>query len=356
MKRITLFLLVALSATAIGYRHFWKPPREVVTMPIQRGDLELLIRVTGDVINDRTVTLTALVDGQVERVNTTLGERVKAGAILAMMDNRAAAARRKQAQASLKQEAVHRREQQLRYQRQKKLAEKGAVSQERLEDAQLKWEAASAAWEVARAELELAEVAHEWQQIHAPFDAVVVEKNTEKGQWVEAGTRLFSLVAQDHWEIEAHLDAANSGYLKVGQTVMLRCDAFPERVWRSQIDWIGPSVEREKDKWLNTFPVRMPLGTSAPPLLLGQQVDIEILVSHRSQVLKLPFAALLEGEEGFEVAVIEAGKLRYRQVTIGLEADSHVELLSGADEGSQVIRLNGERLKEGMPVTPGKPP
>lgn len=105
---------------------------------VERGDLELVIRLTGEVINDRSVTLTALVDGQVSRVATAMGERVEAGQVLAAMDNRAAAA----------------------------------------------------AWEVAKADLRLAEVTQEWQQVRAPFDAVVVGKSTEVGQWVKPGQQV----------------------------------------------------------------------------------------------------------------------------------------------------------------------
>ena len=356
LKRGLTLLMLALLIIAGALAGYRDQPQQVATVEVARGDLELVIRVTGEVINDRSVVITALVDGQVKRVAAALGDRVGAGQVLASMDNRAAAAQRQRAEAYAQQEAVRRKERRMRYQRLQKLAVKGAVSQERLEDAKLDWEAATAAWQVARAELRLAEVAQEWQQIEAPFEAVVVGKTTEVGQWVEAGTPLFSLVALDQWEIESHVDAVDSGRLKAGQPVTIRCDAFPGRVWQSKVSWIGPSVEREKDKRLNTFRVRMGLGEDAPPLLLGQQVDLEILVERRRNVLKLPFAALREQGEGFEAALIESGRLRYRDVATGLEGDTHVELISGVTEGERVVRLDGALIEAGTLVTAGKNP
>jgi RND family efflux transporter MFP subunit len=347
---ITLLVVGSLLVAGI-FAVYRDRPQKVETLEVTRGDLALVIRVTGEVINDRSVILTALVDGQVKRISASLGEQVKAGQVLASMDNRAAAAQRQRAEAFVQQEAVRRQEEQMRLQRLETLAQKGAVSQERLEDAKLNWQAATAAWQVARAELRVAEVAHEWQQIKAPFPAVVVSKTTEVGQWVEAGTPLFSLVALDQWQIEAHVDAVDSGRIKIGQSVTLRCDAFPGRVWQTQVTWIGPAVEREKEKHLNTFRVRMGLGVEAPPLLLGQQVDMDIRVAQRQGVLMLPFAALREVDGEVEVGVIESGRLRYRAVKTGLESDTHVELLSGAIEGQQVVRLDDAILEADIEVT-----
>ncbi|MEW8336769.1 MAG: efflux RND transporter periplasmic adaptor subunit [Candidatus Thiodiazotropha sp.] len=349
--RILAALLVASLPLSAAYLVLGEQPREVETLAVERGDMELVIRVTGEVINDRQVEITALVDGQVNRVDTTLGAEVEEGEILATMDNRAAAASRQRAKAFLQQQDVHRREQLMRYRRLQKLAQKGAVSTEKLEEAKLNWEAASAAWEVARADLSLADVAQEWQQVRAPFDAVVIGKSTEVGQWVEAGTKLFTLVALARWEIEAHVDAVDSGRVRKGQSVVVRCDAFPGREWRSAVNWIGPSVEREQDKRLNTFRVRLGLGEEPPPLLLGQQLDLEIAVERRDGVLKLPFAALRESDERTEVVLIEAGRVRYHAIQTGLEGDTHVEVIEGLEEGIRVVRLDGQALDPGLRVT-----
>jgi RND family efflux transporter MFP subunit len=358
MKLGPLFVISAagLFLAAAIYLALAEEPKVVQTLAVERGDLELVIRVTGEVINDRQVKLTALVDGQVIRVDTALGRTVEAGQVLAAMDNRAAAASRERALAYLQQENVRRRQTQADYQRLQKLSAKGAVSTERLEAAKLDWEAATAAWEVAKADLRLADVAQEWQQIRAPFDGIVIGKSTEVGQWVEAGTQLFTLVALEQWEIEAHVDAVDSGRVAIGQAVVIRCDAYPDLEWRSHVSWIGPSVEQEQDKRINTFRVRLPLGDEVPKLLLGQQVDLEIAIDRRDEVLKLPFAALREEDDKREVALIESGVVHYRSIETGLEADTHVEVIDGLDAGMQVIRLDGDSLQVGTRVSAGESP
>jgi RND family efflux transporter MFP subunit len=294
------------------------------------------------VINDRRVTLTALVDGQVVSVDAAMGDRVQADQVLAAMDNRAADARLQRAQAYLQQVEVQLEQARQRYRRIHQLARSESVSEEQLEEARLNWEAVSALREVARADLRLAQVESEWQQVRAPFDAVVVDKSTERGQWVEAGTKLFTLVALDNLEIEAHVDAVDSSRVRLGQAVEIRCDAFPDRVWRSSLNWIGPSVEREEDNRLNTFRVRLGLGDESPQLLIGQQVDLEIQLDRRESVLTLPFSALRERDGRYEVGLVEAGRLHYEKIETGLEGDTRVELLSGLAEGDRVVDLEGD--------------
>jgi multidrug efflux pump subunit AcrA (membrane-fusion protein) len=80
---------------------------------VEQGDHELVIRVTGEVINDCQVKLTALVDGQAIRIETALCARVETGQVLAAIDNQAAAASRQRAQAYLQQEDVRRRQNRL---------------------------------------------------------------------------------------------------------------------------------------------------------------------------------------------------------------------------------------------------
>ncbi|MEJ2395015.1 MAG: efflux RND transporter periplasmic adaptor subunit [Candidatus Thiodiazotropha sp.] len=344
------FLLILAVTGAGAVIALSEPVQTVETVRVERGDLELVIRVTGEVINDRRVTLTALVDGQVVSVDAARGDRVIAGQVLASMDNRAAAARQQRAQANLRQVEVLLRQEETRYARARKLSRTGAVSAEQLEQAKLNWKAASAGQEVAQAELQLAQVATEWQQVRAPFDAVVVDKSTESGQWVEAGTKLFSLVALDNWLIEAHVDAVDSSRVSLGQSVDIRCDAFPHRVWHSTLHWIGPSVEREKDNRLNTFRVRLGLGEEAPNLLIGQQVDLEIRVDRREGVLTLPFTALRERDGHYEVGLIDSGRLRYRAVETGLEGDNRVELLSDLAEETQLVSLEVNPPDEGSLV------
>ncbi|WP_028025707.1 efflux RND transporter periplasmic adaptor subunit [Enterovibrio calviensis] len=346
-KSIFAIVVLVFAATA-GYFFYEKPPLSVSGVQLQRNDMAYIIRVTGEVINDRTVSLTALVNGRVEEVNVARGDLVKKDDTLASMDSRASITRLQRAKAVVQQETVRLKEQQQRYNRISELSGRKLVSVEALDQVRFEVETARAAVAIAQADAQMSALEQDWQKLNAPFDAVIIDKWTESGQWVEAGTELFELVAIEGWEIEANLDAVDSGRINVGQTVNVSSDAFPDLEWQTQIHWIGPAIERTAQRYLNTFPVRMGLGSDAPELLLGQQLDIEIVIEERGNVLSLPYSALREREPGvFEVALIEQGVIRLQPVESGLETDTHVEIISGIQEGQRVVLFDGGYLENG---------
>ncbi len=350
-RRIAVWLAVPVLLTAVvggWYGHAAPAPVRVVR--VEKGPIESVIRVTGEVINDRTVTLTALADGLIQRIHVGKGDHVEAGQTVARMDNREATARMHRAEAEVRMARVEVRKHELRLRRLRALEKSGHVSVEDAEAAELAWQGAGARLDISAAALELAQVENERQRIRAPFSGVITDKRTEIGQWVEAGTVLFTLVAQEGWEIEAHVDAADSAAVRLGQRVTLTCDAFPERSWDARIHWISPAINREGENELNTFTVRMGLGQNAPPLLLGQQVDVSIRTAHRDDALKLPFTALVEEEDATTVALVREGRVVYQAVRTGVESFTHAEILEGLAAGQHVILAEGRLPRPGVLV------
>jgi len=315
------------------------------------SDIETAIRVTGHVINDKTVTMTALVNGQIEDMLVQKGEHVDANQLLAAFDKREADAALAKAAAVMAREEQAVDETQAKYVRLKNVKGSGGSTQQMIDDADAEFKAARARLRVARAELRVAEIQREKIELRAPFAGVITEKTTDKGQWMEAGTKLFTLVGSEGREIEVMVDAGDSGTVQLGQVVKITCDAFPGKVWQEKVHWIAPSiVQDEKNESLNTFAVRISLGEHAPPLLLGQQVDAHIVVASKKQVLSLPFTAL-RGEQGnYEVGVLNSNSVKFIPVKTGIESDTHIEILSGLKESDQVVISTGKALTEGQHV------
>lgn len=309
-----------------------------------------MIRVTGKVINDRTVTLTALVDGQIQSMQVQKGNRVKAGQVLASLDQREAKALLAKAQAEQERELQAVNEAQRKLKRVRMLSKSGHTSTQLLEDTKAEWLASQARLQVAYANLEVARIHREKTQINAPFAGVITEKTTEVGQWLEAGEALFTLVAHEGREIEVNVDAGDSDAIHLQQQVTLSCDAYPGLEWHARVHWIAPAISQNAQQAVNTFAVRMSLGDNAPTLLLNQQIDARILTAERDNVLKLPFEALQEDSGQSQVAVIDAGQVRWLPVQTGIEDFTHVEILAGIDETTQVILPEGKTLLSGQPV------
>jgi len=271
---ITIVVLLTLIAAVAGWKLNQNNVVEVEVITAESGPIESVIRVTGRVINDRTVTMTALVDGQIQGMLVQKGDHVKAGQVLAYLDKREADALVEKARAVVARERQAVSEAARKLERLQEMSLTGGASAQAVEDAKALWRSARLRLQVAEAELRVARIHQEKVEVTAPWDGVIIEKSAEQGQWLEAGIKLFTLVAEEGREIEANVDAGDSGVVQIGQTVSITCDAFPGRRWRETVHWISPAIITDESAVVNSFAVRMTVGAEAPPLLLGQQVDV----------------------------------------------------------------------------------
>ncbi|MCK5923069.1 MAG: efflux RND transporter periplasmic adaptor subunit, partial [Methylococcales bacterium] len=229
LKTLTI-LVCCIALFVIGWWLFRTDPMTTVSViHPQRGRIESVIRVTGKVINDRTVTLTALVDGQIQSMQVQKGDQVKAGQVLALLDEREADALLAKAEAEHKRELQAVNEALRKLKRVRTLSRSGHAAAQLLDDTEAEWQASQARLQVARANLQVAQIHREKTQVNAPFAGVITEKTTEVGQWLEAGEDLFTLVAHEGREIEVNVDAGDSGTIYLQQAVTLSCDAYPGR-------------------------------------------------------------------------------------------------------------------------------
>lgn len=323
----------------------------VKQIAVERGPINHSVRVTGRVINDKTVTMTALLDGQIEGMLVQKGDSVKANQVLAYLDKREADALLLKAQAVMAREEQAVNEAHEKFIRLRDVKAAGGSTQQLIDDAEAEYKAAKARQRVASAEYRVAQIQREKIELRAPFAGVITEKTTEVGQWVEAGTKLFTLVGHAGREIEVKVDAGDSGTVKLGQNVRISCDAYPGIEWQEKIHWIAPSIiQDEKNQALNTFAVRISLSERAPQLLLGQQVDAHILIEEKENVLRLPFSALM-GEPGhYRVAVAKNQRIAFKEIHTGLEDDTHIEIIDGLAAGERVILPDGKQLQAGQAV------
>jgi len=352
VRRFSIFSIVVSIFAAIAYFVFTdNNQRDVRLVAVDRGDIKSAIRVTGRVINDKTVTMTALVNGQIEAMLVKKGDTVKANQVLAYFDQREADAILKKSQAVLAREEQVVIESKSKFSRLKDVKASGGSSQQIIDDAEAEMKAAITRMRVARADLNISRIQREKIQVRAPFAGVITEKTTEKGQWLEAGSKLFTLVGIDGREIEVKIDAGNSGSIKIGQQVELSCDAFPGLVWQEKIHWIAPSIIQDKSNAaVNTFSVRISLSKQAPSLLLGQQIDAHVVLNTRVNVLRLPFTALQGEFAQYHVFKIEDEKVKSKKIVTGLEDEQYIEIVSGLVEGEKVITVEGKPLKEKQSV------
>jgi HlyD family secretion protein len=249
-----------------------------------------------------------------------------------------------------------------------------------LGEAQVK--SADAAILQRQARLKDAEIDLERTEIRSPVDGVVVQRQIDLGQTVAASLNAPTLftIAQDLHEIDiwANIDEADVGRMKEGQTVAFTVNAYPNRTYEGRLHMVRLGAQTLQNVVTYTTIVRV--RNADLSLLPGMTANVQILIEERSDVLRVPNAALrfrppgslgvpAPGPAASGAAVASAaGAPRPEPGAAGEDAapgrvfvlddggrPRPVSLRLGASDGSVTEVLAGD-LREGDPVVIGGGP
>jgi multidrug efflux pump subunit AcrA (membrane-fusion protein) len=174
------------------------------------------------------------------------------------------------------------------------------------------------------------------RRIVAPFDGLVLSLTAAPGDQVEAYAAILTVGDPAELEIRADLTAEQVDELQVGQAVALTATdvgatAFSGTIRRLPYGWGGDAEETDRA-------VHIAPGPDAPPLALDDLIRATAVVEQRDDVLWLPPAAI-QTFRGRAFVFIQAGDGTQRRadVTLGIETDERVEIVSGVAEGDVVV-------------------
>ena len=268
-----------------------------------------------------------------------------------------------------------------------KLAERGTSTVDELQDAQTELRAIEAQLRAGRAALALAEAGSRREQvaqaaaavvvqeaaieriddqlskhtIRAPFDGWVVQRFSEKGQWLARGDLVARIAELDTVEIEAQVPESLVGGLRAGVEVRLEIDAAPDTAWIGRISRIVPQADLRS----RSFPVEVIVANrvvNGDPVLKGGMLARAWLPVGRSgSVTVVPKDAVVLGGQKPQVYVVDAagpdgggpgtGLVRPVDVVLGAVVEGHVEARGELAPGGLVVVRGNERLRPGMAVS-----
>ncbi|MFO0579996.1 MAG: efflux RND transporter periplasmic adaptor subunit [Polyangia bacterium] len=378
-------LILALIAGAVAVPRLL--PKKPLKVRVTQASVTLVRDVVssataGEVTPELQATVRAEAGGQVVAVRAKKGDRVKKDQILVELDAKDLQARLRQAQASILVVDAQRGQAQARLQtlvqqqqRAALLAEKGAGTQQLLDDAQAAVREAQQALATAQSQraqalaaLQLAKVARSKAELQAPFDGVLVELPLHPGDDLPPGALAFQIIDDSRLHIDATVDEADAAKVKVGQPAELHLDALPDKAIAGKVARVDPAVKKDL-KGARTLTVEVEVADVAAAralgLLCGMSANVEIVVAEKASVLSVPSNVIVgRGLNRFVYVVEREGKYQRahkRTVRIGLTNWERSEILSGLEAGAVVISsLNEKGLEDGALVqpeleTPGAP-
>lgn len=375
MKKLFIFLLL-LAFVGGGFYFYQSQTDEKITYlteKVQRGDLHKSVVATGSIRALNRVEVGAQASGKIEKIWVSLGQKIKAGELIAEIDSQNQRNALDTAQAKLTSyQAQHHAKNialeiaKANYQRNQKLYTQKSVSLVELEnsknalanaDAQIK--EISALIKQAEIEVNNAKTNLGYTKIVSPIDATVISIPVSEGQTVNANQVTPTIVqVADLSKMLIKLEVSEGDITKIqtGMTVEFSTLADPEHRYRSEISSVDPALtsltDNEYSESINNtkavyFYANSIVDNPENRLRIGMTAQAEIVVSKAENVLFVPTSTLKrEGNKQF-VNVLKDEQVEKREVKTGLRDEQRTEILSGLEEGEMVI---SSELRQGEQV------
>jgi membrane fusion protein (multidrug efflux system) len=306
------------------------PPVETAKARSSEAAVEL--QSVGTLTSDESVAVAVEVAGRIETINFKEGEAVKSGDVLVTLDNLLASADLAFADANLKLAESN-------FERASSLSKTGAGTARSRDEA-------VAALETARAAYELARVRRDKTQIRAPFDGVVGLRGISVGAYVQVGQTLVNLEKIDTLKLDFRLPEINLRDVKVGQTVEIAVDAYPDRRFRGEVYAIDPLVDANG----RALKIRARLANPGGLLRPGLFARVRLIGASRGQVVLIPEGAIVPRGNDIVVFTVQDGLATETKVRLGRRAGGEVEVLEGLAADATVVTAGQARLSDGGPV------
>ncbi len=365
MRKRYLIIAAALALLVAGYFYQKRPkPIDVEVYLVEQGEVKATVSNTrvGTIKACRRAYLAPATGGQVAKLHVKEGDEVKQGQMLLevwnddlkeqvglkqaeISANRAAAEQTCQLAANAQRDA--RRFSQL-------YKDKHFVSEEMLDQKVSGAKAQQSACKAAKDKIVVSEralaatkAAVERTLLMAPFDGTVAEINAELGEYVTPSPPgIPTLPAIDLMDVSclyvsAPIDEVDAPQVKTGMTACVSLDAFSEKRCSGKVSRVAPYV-LEKEKQARTVEVEVKLidPKDLEELLPGYSADIEVLLTSKTQALRVPAEAVIDNHR---VLLIKAnGQLEERSIKPGLANWNTVEVLSGLNAGDKIVKSVGQ--------------
>jgi RND family efflux transporter MFP subunit len=336
---------------------------DVPAMTVATSDIESTLEISGNLMPQTRVGVLPKLGGILSRVSVGIGDRVRAGQVVATLDRReidaqvdAAAAAVNVAHAGVESAEAALANANLELERAKNLFERGAMPKQRLDAAETARRASAAQRDLAQATLAQAEAAlrraREVQRdatLTSPIDGVVVERNYDAGSLVGPGDEPVVAVADMRtMKLEAGVSELQAGRLRVGMPVRVTAQARPGDVFEGRLAAIAPEVDARN----RHFAIEVRVANPTAVLLSGMYGTAIIPVERADDVVAVPRDAVTT-RNGARVALkIENETIREVPVVEGLSSGALVQIAAGLQAGDTIVTDARRDVAAGVKVTP----
>jgi len=310
---------------------------EELAIPVEiaaahRGAVSAFYRGTTTLEAEHDAEVVARTGGVIERLLVEEGQRVKAGQVMAKIDDARLKLEVERAEANLAQLEQE-------YRRNKQLHEKQLVSAEA-------YERLTYGMDSLRADLELARLQLAYTEIRAPFDGIVAQRYIKVGNMIAQNASAFRVTTYDPLIAKLHVPERELNKLLDNQTAELRVDALAGQTFTGLVDRVSPVV----DAATGTFTVTVAVSDARNMLKPGMFGRVDIIYDRHEDAVLIPRTAVMTEDAKSAVFVVRDGHAQRQVVTTGYAHNGSIEIVEGLQSGDQVITVGQNSLKDGARV------
>ena len=386
------FLAILAIGGWFGYSYYLRQPTEPITvslMPVQKGDVEITVSESGTIELDGQQTLKSPGENAtVEQVKVTEGKKVRAGETLLILRDRDAQAQEQdqELENTKNQLSLERSKEKVAEARQKvrnreakvqesvELLERGFISESELEQDREQLDTTKSELSDVLVELKKAEL--DWQHgldkleniqqklrdrlVTSPINGVVLDVQVKNGDGITTDTELLTLGDPEQEMVKLQLTTLNAAKVNLNQVARVSVIGPNPQLFMGRVISLSPQATTDSNN-SSSFGGRsgnqakvdalVVLDKPSETLIPGSQVNVEIVLEQRKNVVTLPLEALQNTDPQPFVWVKDAkGQAKKQPVTLGLEGLRLVEVTSGLQAGEQIVLPSPDQ-----PLTPGTP-
>lgn len=357
----------------------------VAVAKVERGSIENTLTIAGEFKPFQDVDVHAKVAGYIKKIYVDVGDHVKQGQTLAMLEVPELAAQLTGADAQVRRarEEIRREQGDVQraesahaaahsmYARLKQASEqqKGLVAQQEVDDAQakdLETEAqvasAQAALSGAQQQLEMAEANEkqfgamaDYTRIVAPFNGVVTMRYADTGSLVAAGTSsstqaipVVRIAEISKLRLVLPIPESLAAQIHLGDPVKVRVQALNQDI-TGKVSRFADSLDMQT----RTMQTEIDFDNREGKLIPGMFTETQLMLAEKPRALSVPLEAVAQNSNGATVLLVTPqNTIEQRKVVTGIQGKARIEIVSGLNEGERVVIGNRSQYREGEKVQP----
>lgn len=388
-KKLIICMSVAIAiiaAVTIFMRSNKRQPITIIyeTAKVERATISNSVTATGTIEPVNKVEVGTQVSGIISKIYVDYNSIVKKGQVIAELDKINLESELASAKANLASSKSELDYQETNYKRMKALHDKGFISDDDFDIADLSYKKAKEAYLVQLQTVQKAQTNLGYATITSPIDGVVLSKDVEEGQTVAASfsTPTLFTIARDltDMQVVANVDEADIGNVRDGQRVTFTVDAFPDDTFEGRVKQVRQQGEEESN--VVTYEVVISAPNNDLKLKPQLTANVNIYTEEIENVVSVPAKALRfspskemmnDGEKikdcnaTNKLWIKETNILKAYPVKTGITNGIRTQILEGVKEGTAVItnakakggtdedNISEQNSQERSPFSPGPP-